>query len=356
MGLPGGMPLLDEWGNFNVMRLVDLGQGGYQVQRCTSYGSVANLRAYNARYSHPDVPHLLDELRINAVSPEALFSLMLTGIPPTLDQFSVEELQVLLDGKHEFFAGLRGESIRLPQTVRLTTDDAGGTHTFSFADMTGVFNPGALALLSLPAYLVLDVEGILTSQAPGQPKPTPIRGSFVQLAPRKPDFDGDGMVMHEGPVSIRTLDDYTDAFHYGNFLANNSDFFLTVYGVAHCLAAFVQQCRDLRLNRRVSSIDEVLTHSPFLYVYKRLASIGALHDPFDRTDIMWRFERDGIANAREVSPRLHATLRLAEELAPLPMVTVAPGAVSSIFYGLIQVFCMYEYFGLAMWTRMEFPR
>lgn len=84
--------------------------------------------------------------------------------------------------------------------------------------------------------------------------------------------------------------------------------------------------------------------------------LGALHDPFDRSKAYWSIYEDGIENAREANEDLLNALKLAELLQPFPITPVAPGSVKQIFYGLIDIFPLRNYFGISPDIRFKYPK
>ena len=348
MGIPNGMTMFDAFGNFNILRAVRMG-GGFQIQQGKAYPTTVNLKSYSHRYignNAMDLP--LDSMPINAESPDVLFSLMRTCVSYDLGDLTESEVHSLLLSKHNFFSSTREQSgITMLQNVSVQTSYRGDYLTVTPAMVTGAFNPGALAILSLPAYLVLDISTFATAASARQMYGR--LGIYENLAPaRNP---GEARSTH-----IDTLDDYMDAFHYGNFIWNNSDIWLSIYGLAYCIAAFVQFVMGARLHETMNSMNELFSYVPFNWAYSELVRLGALHDPFDRSKAYWSICEDGIENAREANEDLLNALKLAELLQPFPITPVAPGSVKQIFYGLIDIFPLRNYFGISPDIRFKYPK
>lgn len=349
MGIPDGMTYLDMFGNFDILRAVQMGNG-YQFQQAKAYPTTVNLKDYARRYASGgglgDL--LLDNLNLNAESPDVLFSLMRTGVSYSLGDFKESEVVELIQAKHDFFCSTRAQGdLTMPQYVTVQTSYRNRPVSLSPTTVTAVFNPGALAILSIPAYLVLDIASFATvgsaTQVYGR------LGIYENLAPpREPN----GFA----PERIDSLNDYMDAFHYGNFLWNNSDLWLTMYGLAYCITAFVDFVRSERLYEVRDSMNDLITFAPFNWMYDELVRCGAVNDPFDQSKRYWNICEDGIENAREVNESLYGALKLAELLQPVPIVTVPPGSVNAIFYGLIDIFPVKRYFGIESNVRFEFPK
>ena len=347
MGIPDGMTYFDAFGNFNILRAVRMG-GGFQIQQGKSYPTSVSLKTYSYRYSGSGAVDLpLDTMFINAESPDVLFSLMRTGVSFALGDLTESEVASLILSKHAFFSSTRTQNgITMLPNISVQTSYQGNAVTITPAMVAAAFNPGALAILSLPAYLVLDVSTFATMQSSNQIYGRV--GIYDNLAPARNPAEA-------GSTSIDTLDDYLDAFHYGNFIWNNSDTWLTIYGLAYCIAAFTQSVMNSRLYEIKGSMDELLTYAPFNWVYSELVSRGALHDPFDRSKAYWGICEDGIENAREANEDLCNSLKLAELLQPFPITPVSPGCVNAIFYGLIDIFHMRRYFGISPDLKFKYP-
>lgn len=348
MGIPNGMTLLDAFGNFNILRAVPMG-GGFQIQQGKAYPTVVDLKSYAYRFKGNNaVNYVLDRMSINAESPDALFSLIRTGISFALGDLTESEVESLFLSKHNFFTStLEQDGITMLQNVRVHTRYCDSDLTVAPTMITAMFNPGALAILSLPAYMVLDVSTFAT--AASAERVYGRWGIYANLAPARNPRGA-------RPTNIDTLDDYMEAFHYGNFIRNNSDTWITIYGLAYCIAAFVKSIVDARLHKTMNSMNDCLSYAPFNWVYSELVSRGALHDPFDRSKILWGICEDGIENAREANEDLCNALKLAELLQPFPIASVAPGSVKTIFYGLIDIFPLRRYFGISPSIRFKYPK
>lgn len=347
MGIPSGMTYFDAFGNFNILRAVRIG-GGFQVQQAKAYPTSVSLKAYSYRYNGNGVVDLpFDTMFINAESPDALFSLLRAGVSYALGDLAESEVIALINSKHEFFSSTRSQDgITMLPNISVQTVYRGSAVTITPTMVTAAFNPGALAILSLPAYLVLDLSTFATMQSSTQMYGR--LGIYDSLAPSRNPDEG-------GSANIDTLDDYMDAFHYGNFIWNNSDTWLTIYGLAYCIAAFTQSVMDSRLYEAKNSMDELFRYTPFNWAYSELVKRGALHDPFARSRPYWSICEDGIENAREANEDLFNTLKLAELLQPVPITPVAPGSVNSIFYGLIDIFNLKKYFGINPSVKFQYP-
>lgn len=348
MGIPNGMTYFDAFGNFNILRAVRMG-GGFQIQQGKAYPTSVNLKQYSSRFNDSGVANLLlDTMFINAESPDVLFSLMRTGVSYFLGDLTGSEVESLILSKHDFFSSTRSQSgITMLPNISVFTTYRDNVMTITPAMVTAAFNPGALAILSLPAYFVLDVSTFATIRSPAQIYGRV--GIYDNLAPARNPDEG-------GSITIDTLDDYMDAFHYGNFLWNNSDTWLTIYGLAYCIAAFVQLVMSSQLYEVKDSMDELVKYAPFNWTYSELVKRGALHDPFDRSKTYWEICEDGIENAREVNEDLSNALKLAEFLQPIPITPIAPGSVKTIFYGLIDIFNLRRYFGIELGIKFNYPR
>lgn len=344
MSIPPGMTYFDAQGNFNVIR-ADIIDGRTQLSQGKARPAIADLRVNSDKYLLGDTSaRLLDKLEINAESPDKLFDLMRTCLCFQLADLPEDEVSRLCTSKSEFFRMTREQGVLtyLPE-IQVKANGM----TVALVSITAPFNPAALALLSLPAYFVMDLSTYATIET--ESLLIGRRGIYSCSAPPRTFRE------HE-PVSIQSLSDYMDAFHFGNFLNNNSDAWLSVYGVSYCLAAFVQQLQHMRMWEKVDSIRGIIHYEPFAWVYDRLVQLGALHDPFDRTATFWRMHEDGIENASDVNGGLCSCLKLARLLQPVPLVTCAPGAVESIFYGLIDIFDLRRYFGIDPYVRFDYPK
>lgn len=342
MVIPDGMTYLDAYGNFNVLRAIDMGRG-VQLSQGKAYVTEVDLRNYSPRFLNGETPNrLLDHLTINADSPNTLFSLMRTCVCFFLSDPTESELNQIVEGKADFFRMTReSRAIALLPNIQISVEDT----QITLVDITAAFNPAALALLSLPAYFVMDFSSYATLSA--RNKLLGRKPLYACLAPPAP--------MKQGPAHIQTLDDYMEAFHFGNFIGNNSDAWISIYGLAYCFAAFIQSLRHNRIWERAYSIREIVHYEPFIWIYERLTHIGALKDPFDRSSIIWTNCSDGIWNAREVSQPLYSCLSLAEMLQPVPLTTVYPGLIQSIFYGIVDLFDIRDYFGISSHVNFDYP-
>ncbi|WP_273384299.1 hypothetical protein [Enorma phocaeensis] len=67
MGIPDGMTYFDMFGNFNILRAVQMGNG-YQFQQAKAYPTTVNLKDYARRYASGGGLRdlLLDNLNLNA--------------------------------------------------------------------------------------------------------------------------------------------------------------------------------------------------------------------------------------------------------------------------------------------------
>lgn len=351
MGIPQGMTIFDEYGNFNLLRATQMG-GSLRVTRGKSYPACVDLRPYSSRILNGTCPErLLDNLQLNAESPEMLFGLLRDSISFAMGDVSDEEVERLIEAKRGLFLWTRNHAqekgVTHPGGILIRT-----VYRDEMIDVTpqlvaSLFNPAALAILSLPAYSVLDIVayGSVGTAAECYGR----FGVYSRLAPPR-TLEG-----AQSPVGIESFDDYMQAFHFGNFLNNNSGTWLALYGLAYCIAALVGDIRPCGIPEQLDSMEETIRCPPFNWLYDELVRRGALHDPFDRTTVFWSICRDGIENAREVGDGLYAALELSELLQPFPISTVSAGSVRSIFYGLIDIFDLREYFGISRSARFIFP-
>lgn len=159
--------------------------------------------------------------------------------------------------------------------------------------------------------------------------------------------------LEDGSFEIYDFNDYLDAFHYGNFLSNDSDLFLTVFGLAHSIALFKWQIENSQL-LEAGSIEKIIGWEPFTWTWNKLIEIGALRDPFKSKPTMFNISRFGAENGDELNPNLHAALKLTDLLCPLFASAGEPWAKLSVFYGLIDVFPLRNYFGIDYGKEIKF--
>jgi len=333
------IPLFDQNMNFILLCMqFDNKKGTVNLSERRAVASEVDMRRYK-----PDgleFPQLLDNTFINATSPQDYFEIMTTcasqkNQPKNIDGKPSKELQPLFMGKSTFFHSTREKrGVSDSRHIRLTI--AGGLD-FTLADLSLVFNLGSLALFSIPAYLVMDSKGGFYP-APGQRIPI---GRWL--------YD-----LHAPGRSIKNFEDYYDAFIQGVFLQNNSDVFLTTYGLAHAIAVFAEDIKNYEAFDRATSFRDFTNYEPLLYVLDNLIRIGALHDPFGSAPV-WKICPTGIENAQEVNPALLATLQLTETLAPIMTAPISSASVLQVFYGLIAILPLKEYFSIDRQIKFEFP-
>lgn len=339
----GGATLFDHDMNFVLLcQEFDQSEGGLVRVRWSERRGVlseVDMRSYKSRQSGDQ---LLEDLLIYATSPQDYFEIMTTcgslknqprlvnGAP------SPDPWLSLFRGKRAFFASLREQSsVSDCGSHRLTI--AGGPD-FTLADLCMAFNPGSLALLSIPAYLVMDWK---SGFAPPQPQlPMPIGRWLYDLhAP--------------GGISIKGFDDYCHTFLGDAFLMNNSDVFLTTYALAHAIVVFTEDIQNYEYFESATSFRDYFTFEPLVYVFETLVRLGALRDPWAP---VWKTCDTGIENAQEVNPDLAATLRLTDALSPITTTpALPPGAIQQTFYGLMDVLPLREYFGIDRRVKFEYP-
>lgn len=289
---------------------------------------------------------LLDELVIYAKSPQDYFEIMTTcaSLKNQPDFYNgralLEPSEHLFKGKRAFFASLRDQSgYSGPRDLSVGIVTEHGVTAFTVEDLCLAFNPGSLSLLSVPAFLVLCFMGAFC-EAPGN-QPVPIgRWIYRWRAP--------------GGKRIRNFDDYHRTLSSGMYLKNNIDLFLKTYALAHAIAYLAHQVERDGLAVAANSFRDVLSYEPLLYVLEGLIARGALRDPFALGG-MWKTCDAGIENAWEVNPDLAATLQLADALAPISTTSVSYGTILQVFYGLIDVLPLRDYFGVDRRVKFEFP-
>ncbi len=215
-----------------------------------------------------------------------------------------------------------------------------------FSSICAAFNIEALALLSLPAYAAIDFDF-----------------GFVPFPLRRMGFSNDDLFIHYQPCDIPTADkfgvisygdrantfeEFYHAFIEGNFIYNNSETFLYLYGLAQAITTWVKQIKWESMNYK--SFDGVLLYKPLVTVLNKLVEIGALDNPFETGKGGFRhFNKLGIFNAEEVNENMAAVLTLIDAFSPsriLLTMYVQNHEVFKVFYGLIDIFSMRKYFGI----------
>ena len=155
-------------------------------------------------------------------------------------------------------------------------------------------------------------------------------------------------------IEIYDFDGYAEAFHFGNFLANDSDLFLTVYGLAHSIAHLKWQIENSEM-RNAGRIENLVNWEPFTMTWNKLVEVGAMPDPFKEKSFGVReFARFGVLNGDELNPDLHAALMLTELLLPCFSSPGEPWTKLAVFYGLMEVFPLRNYFGIDYGKEIKF--
>lgn len=288
-----------------------------------------------------DVNRLLDEVVLNCVSEEDFFQTIMNGVSPA-GMPSVRHPSELKDNfvsKRAFFKSLRDQAedsgVTTPQYVSLSSSD----YNYTIADLLAAFNIKTVALLSLPAYAAMDLNG-----------------GFLPIAPDDPDHDyvmypcRDFAIPSWSNNRIRCFEDYFRAFVDGTFLNNNSDMFITLYGLAVAIDIFVNQFDWEGLD----NFEDLIQYEPLNRTLNALVRMGALHSPFD-TRVSWEYCPSGINNAKDVNPDLAGTLELVRMVQPIPLSPFMKSDVVQVFYGLIKHFPLKDYFGIDFKAKFEFP-
>lgn len=284
---------------------------------------------------------LLDQILLHCTSEDDFFDTVMRCVSPS--GISTETFgfsgQDAFTAKRRFFAALRQRAeesgISLCQNISLSSAD----YDYSIGDVLAAFNLKSVALLSLPAYSALDFNGSLIPIAPNDPE-------HHNVACPLHDFKAPG-------ADITCFDDYFDAFAQGAFAYNNSDLFLTLYGLAFAIEVFVTQINWEGLDR----FEDLVVYEPLNRTLNALVRMGALHSPFDKRP-MWEYSQMGTDNAEEACQELAGTMALVSALRPISMLAPyeRPFDTAQIFYGLIEHFSSAkDYFGIDYHTHLTFP-
>ena len=327
------MTIIDSDGNFNLYYIDDINRDVFIGKACLND---LDMTHYNSVYSF-DGAHILDSLPVYAGSPEEYFDIMFHCASPA----GLYAMDVTKDGlielsraKSRFFAFLRERgSITMPNNVIY--------NDISLAEVTAAINPGSLALLSIPAFMVMCYYNAITidrEQRIG-------RGVYSVKAP--PTLDN----LDKDAIDIWGFKEYADAFHYGNFLSNNSDLFLTVYGLAESISVFHTLIANTPMKDN-GRIENICGYEPFVRIWNELIKVGAMRDPFG--DEWATVAQYGIENSEEINPDLHAAIKLSQVLTPCFSHPGMPPLGLAIFYGLIDVFALHPYFGIEYDKKFEY--
>lgn len=292
-------------------------------------------------YYGKDGYQLLDEITLNCTSEEDLFDTIMRCVSPSGflgGKSTVDSLKDSFIAKRRFFASLREdaekEGISLCQYVSVSGED----YHYTIGDVLAAFNLKSVALLSLPAYAAMDFNGKAMPIAPDDPE-------HGHVACPLHDFMVPGM-------QIWNFEDYFEAFAQGAFAGNNSDLFVTLYGLAYAIDVFVNQTNWDGFR----CFEDVIGYEPLTRTLNALVRMGALHSPFDKS-ATWKCCPSGIENARDVCPDLAGTLEIARAMTPIGLLSpFARPDVMQVFYGLINHFssCR-DYFGIDWGAHFEFP-
>lgn len=333
----GDMTIFDHEGNFNLYYLDE--NRGSVYQRVARLNEL-DMSGYNRIYTQQTSGRLLDTICVYADSADDYYDLMLHCISPSglySYEFPKDKLMEFRIAKSRFFASVREQgSISMPNHI--------SSNGIPLSDVTAAINPGSLALLSIPAYMVLSLANFITIDR----EQTIGRGYYQTMAPpRLQNID-------EGSIEIYDFDGYAEAFHFGNFLTNDSDLFLTVYGLAHSIAHIKWQIENSDM-RNAERIENLVDWEPFTTTWNRLVEVGAMLDPFKEKSFGIRgFARFGVLNGDELNPDLHAALMLTELLSPCFSSPGEPWAKLAIFYGLMEAFPLRNYFGIDYGKEIKF--
>lgn len=284
---------------------------------------------------------LLDEIVLNCVSEEDFFQTIMNGVSPggMPGVTHPNELKDSFASKRAFFKSLRDQAVNEGVSVPQHTGLSGADYDYTIADVLAAFNLKAVALLSLPAYAAMDLNG-----------------SFMPIAPNDPEHSDVMYPCRDFAIPSRTnnrihcFEDYFRAFVDGTFLNNNSDMFITLYGLAAAIDVFVNQIDWDGLD----SFEDLIQYEPLTRTLNALVRMGALHSPFD-TRVSWEYCPSGIKNAKDANPDLAGTLELVRVVQPIPLSPFMKLDVVQVFYGLIKHFPLKGYFGIDYDVKFEFP-
>ena len=180
--------------------------------------------------------------------------------------------------------------------------------------------------------------------------------SVIFIAPDDPQHSHVAYPRHNfvgpGGMKIRNFDDYFRAFYQWIFTYNNSDLFITLFGLAYAINMFINQIDW----NEYESFEDLFPYKPLTHTLNNLVHMGALHNPFDKK-ASWKFCLLGIENAQELCPDLTGALETARAMTPL--VQLSPFEtpdVMQIFFGLINHFpSTKDYFGIDYNAQFIFP-
>ena len=335
----GDMTVFDSNGNFNLYYLDENRGAVYQCKACFNE---LDMSSYNRIYTQQASGRLLDTIYVYANSPEDYYDLMIHCISPKglySYEYDADKMMELRIAKSRFFASVREQRV----ITMLNNISANG---MPLSDVTAAINPGSLALLAIPAYMVLSLANFVTIDQ----EKTIGRGLYQTMAP--PRIQN----IEEDSFEIYDFEGFAQAFHYGNFLANDSDLFLSVYGLAHSIAHIKWQIENSGMIE-AGCIENLVNWEPFTKTWNELVSEGAMRDPFAKNKpVTWPVARFGVTNGEELNPDLHAALMLTDLLMPCFPSAGAPWETLSIFYGLMQVFPLKNYFGIDYSKEIKFAK
>lgn len=333
----GNMTIFDHEGNFNLYYIDE--KTGSIYERVARLNEL-DMSSYNKFYTQQESGRLLDTIWVYADSPADYYDLMLHCASPSgifSSEFPPDKMWEYRISKSDFFASLR-------ERQRVTMPNNIFCNNVALTDLTAAINPGSLALFSIPAYMVLSLANYLAVGNESQIN----RGFYRTMAP--PHMSN----LEEGSITISDFGEYAYAFHHGNFLTNDSDLFLTVYGLAHSIAHIKWQIENSNM-REAGAIENLINWEPFILTWNSLVEVGAMRDPFKGKHFgTSTFARFGIMNGEDLNPDLHAALMLTELLTPCFPSPGEPWAKLAIFYGLMEVFPLKRYFGIDWNKRIVF--
>lgn len=280
----------------------------------------------------------LDKVLLNCTSEDDLFDTMTRcasplGIPGVSHP---RDLSDAFAAKHSFFKSLRDQAEERGLTLPMRWSISGQDYSYSVSDVLAAFNLKSLALLALPAYVAMDCRGNFIPVAPNDPHHSHVFCPVYSL-----DLPSD-----EHPHAY-CFDDYYQAFADGTFANNNSSMFLAIYGLAQAIGIFLKSIDWSGL----SGFDEITGYVPLAHTLESLVSSGAVHSPFI---FMWKEEPSAEADAIRANSDLAGALKLTEALTPIELSPYSNREIIQIFYGLIQHFNLWQYFGLSRHTTFRF--
>lgn len=347
-------PIFDSTGNY---RLIEVSYFRNDLSDLQMYEKVAiagdvDMRQYSSYSPMRDSSNLLlDILPLNATSAEDSFDILTKCFSPAI-QKSVpakrltNSMRELKNQKSELFRYLRERPLEDYRSIHQKISLGG--ESFSLFEAGAIFNPGSLALLSLPAFLAMDWGGVVLQDREGNAgKPL-----FALTAPPSMQSAFEGNFDFD---RIYSFSEYMDMFDEERFRTNNSMTFIYLYGFAQCIAVYSEiAARDFP---QANSISDIVFYPPFTIAFDELVKMGAFgRNPFNRYESVWRCNPEGVDNAMDLSEELYATLDVLDRVTPIPMSPMcgAPGLIRSIFYGLIELFELKDYFGIPSWEEIEF--